>query len=62
MTTSPQASELTEHARDLAATIATQAEAIATGKVTGPMYGAVARLAANVDTLRAWIPDDRSGS
>ena len=47
--------------RDLAAVIARQAQAIADGTVIGPMYPAVRRLAANVDTLSRWIPDDRGG-
>ncbi len=45
--------------RDLAATIAGQAQAIADGTVIGPTYAAVRLLAANVDTLSHWIPDDR---
>ena len=47
--------------RELAATIATQADAIAEGRVIGPVHAAVARLTHNVDTLRAWTTDDRSG-
>ena len=49
-----------EQIRDLAATIAGQAQAIAGGTVTGPVYGAVRRLAANAELLAAWQPDDRS--
>jgi len=52
---------MTAQYRELAATIAAQAQAIADGTVTGPLRGAVARLAANADTLRAWTADDRSG-
>jgi hypothetical protein len=46
--------------RELAATIATQAQAITDGKVTGPIHAAVKRLQGNLDTLAAWTPDDRS--
>jgi hypothetical protein len=45
--------------RELAATIADQAQAIADGTVVGPLHGAVARLKSNLDTLVAWTPDDR---
>jgi hypothetical protein len=48
--------------RELAEAIATQAQALADGTVIGPRHAAVARLARNVDTLRAWTPDDRSGA
>lgn len=48
--------------RDLAATIATQAQAIADGTVIGPRHGAVRRLVSNVQTLVAWTDDDRSGA
>lgn len=46
--------------RDLAATIARQAQALADGAVKGPEWAQVARLVTNVETLRAWTPDDRS--
>ena len=46
--------------RDQAWAIAAQARAIAEGRTIGPIHAAVARLAANVETLRAWTPDDRS--
>ncbi len=49
-----------EQIADLAGTIAAQAQAIAGGAVVGPVYGAVRRLAANVELLAAWQPDDRS--
>ena len=45
--------------RDLAQTIANQAQAIADGKVIGPLFPAVKRLADNVDTLAQWIGDNR---
>jgi hypothetical protein len=47
--------------RDLAGTIARQAQAIADG-TTGatPVYGVVRLLRNNVDTLMAWVPDDRT--
>ena len=48
--------------RDLANTVALQAEAISTGQVIGPRWAAVRRLAANVSQLEALIPDDRSGA
>jgi hypothetical protein len=46
--------------REQAEGIATLATAIAAGTVTGPRFAAVARLVDQVDTLRAWTPDDRS--
>jgi hypothetical protein len=46
--------------RELADTIAAQAQAIADGAVTGPLFAAVRRLRSNVDTLEAWCPDDRT--
>lgn len=45
---------------ELAAAISVQAQAIADDKVVGPISAAVRRLEANVSTLRAWVPDDRS--
>lgn len=45
--------------RELAATIAAQAQAIADGTV--PVIVAMAGLKANVALLEAWMPDDRSG-
>jgi hypothetical protein len=44
----------------LAEAIANQAQAIADGTVTGPMYGAVQRLKSNIETLVAWTEDDRT--
>lgn len=44
---------------ELAATIANQAEAIANGTVKGPRYAQVKLLAHNIDTLGAWVGDDR---
>lgn len=41
--------------RQLAGTIAGQADAIDNGTVIGPLSAAVARLAENVDTLRHWV-------
>lgn len=46
---------------ELAQAIAQQAQAIADGTVQGPVFAAVRRLKANVETLEAWTPDDRSG-
>lgn len=45
---------------DLAQVIANQAEAVATGNVVGPRYSAIKRLQNNVDTLAAWVGDDRT--
>ena len=47
--------QITELARAIEAQIA----AIADGTVTGPRYAAVARITSNVETLAAWIGDDR---
>jgi hypothetical protein len=47
--------------RELAATIADKAQAIADGTLIGPQYAAVQGLRANVAMLPAWTPDDRSG-
>ncbi len=46
--------------RDLSSTIAAQAQALADGTVTGPRYAAVLRLSNNVETLAAWVSDDRN--
>jgi hypothetical protein len=46
--------------RNLAAAIASQAQAIADGTVTGPRYASVQRLKSNVATLEAWTADDRA--
>lgn len=46
--------------RELAATIAAQAQAIADGTVTGPQWAAARRLLGNAGTLMAWTDDDRS--
>lgn len=48
-----------EQIQELASAIAEQASAIADGTLTGPRYAAVRRLINNVDTLRAWVGDDR---
>lgn len=48
--------------RELAATIAAQAQALADGTLTGPRYGHVRRLAANVDMLKAWTADENPAS
>jgi hypothetical protein len=45
---------------ELAGTIATQAQAIKDGTVTGPQWGHARRLLANAETLVAWTEDDRS--
>jgi hypothetical protein len=45
--------------RELAATIAMQAQAIANGTTTGPVYAAVRLIKNNVATLEAWTGDDR---
>ena len=46
--------------RDLANTIAQQAEALALDKIPyGQEYAQVAKLFSNVEMLRAWTPDDR---
>ncbi|QAY06660.1 hypothetical protein SEA_COOKIES_136 [Mycobacterium phage Cookies] len=56
-------SEATEvQIAELAAVVAAQAEAIAEGKVVGPRYAAVKRLQGNVETLTAWIGDDRTSA
>lgn len=47
--------------RDLAATVAMQAQAIADGTVIGPVWAAVRRLKSNVEMLESWACDDRSG-
>ena len=47
---------------ELARVIADQAAAIADGAVVGPQYAAVLRLRENVDTLAAWVEDDRAHS
>lgn len=44
---------------ELAETCASQAAAIAAGTVLGPRYAAALRLQGNVDTLLAWLDDDR---
>lgn len=44
---------------DLARHIASKAEAIADGTLQGPRYAAVQNLRDSVDTLAAWIGDDR---
>ncbi len=41
--------------RELAGAISDQAQAIADDTLRGPVFGAVARLADNVDTLKAWV-------
>lgn len=47
--------------QDLAQAISLQAEALADGSVPeGQRWAAAKRLADNVDTLRAWIEDDRN--
>lgn len=43
-----------EQIAELARTIETQANAIAEGRVVGPVRAAVSRLVDNVDTLAAW--------
>lgn len=48
-----------EEIRELAGTIATQAQAIADGRTTGPLHGSVRLLASNVDLLKGWTEDDR---
>jgi hypothetical protein len=47
--------------RELAAAIADQAQAIADGTGSGPLYARVQLLKSNVALLEAWTPDDRSG-
>ena len=47
--------------RELAATIADQAQAIADGTLAGPRYGMARLILRNAETLDAWTPDDRSG-
>jgi hypothetical protein len=47
--------------RDLAATIADQAQAIADGTLTGPLYAHARLVLRNAELLAAWVPDDRSG-
>jgi hypothetical protein len=43
-----------EQIAELAAAIADQADAIATGRLVGPLAGATARLLDNARTLDAW--------
>lgn len=50
----------TEHQiTELASAIEAQARAIAHGTVVGPRYSAVKRLQDNIETLAAWVGDDR---
>jgi hypothetical protein len=56
----PDADPLAVQRAELALVIAQQAHALATGKVIGPEHAAVRRLLANVETLAAWTPDDRT--
>ena len=51
--------QLQAQRRELAQTIANQAQALADGTFTGAEHANVARLADNVATLKAWTPDDR---
>jgi hypothetical protein len=53
MSATPQ--QIVEQARAIEA----QAKALADGTVTGPRYAAVKRLQDNIETLAAWIGDDR---
>lgn len=46
--------------RDLAGTIARQAQAIADGTITGPLRAHVRLLAANTEMLMAWTADEQS--
>lgn len=48
-----------EQIRELAATLADQAQAIADDTIVGPRFAAIKRLQDNVDTLAAWVGDDR---
>jgi hypothetical protein len=43
-----------QHVTELAAAIAAQADAIASGRLNGPVHAAVLRLAGNIDTLKVW--------
>lgn len=46
--------------REQAQAIANQAQALADGKIgAGQRYALVALLKRNVETLEAWVPDDR---
>jgi len=46
--------------REQAQVIASQAQALADGMIPeGQRYAQVARLKENIDTLSAWVPDDR---
>jgi hypothetical protein len=47
--------------RELAAAIADQAQVIADGTGSGPVYARVQLLKSNVARLEAWTPDDRYG-
>jgi hypothetical protein len=50
----------TAQIQELAGAIASQAQAIADGAIpVGMMFAQIQRLASNVDTLKAWVPDDR---
>lgn len=44
-----------EQVTELASAIATQAEAIAEGRVNGPLTAAVHRVRDNADTLLMWV-------
>jgi hypothetical protein len=47
--------------RELAGTIADQAQAIADGSLAGPRYAMAQLILRNAQCLVAWTPDDRSG-
>lgn len=51
-----------EQVRQLAATIAVQARAIAEGTITGSVFVAVSRVLATAEVLQGWTPDDRQGA
>ena len=49
-----------EQIRELAQAVANQAQALADGVIpAGQRYAHVRRLAGNVETLSAWVGDDR---
>jgi hypothetical protein len=46
---------------ELANTIANQAQAIIQGKIPGPqLYAHVSLMQNNIETLKAWTPDERT--
>jgi hypothetical protein len=46
--------------RECAESIAAQAQAIADGTITGPLWTQARKILFNAELLAAWVPDDRS--